>query len=128
MSLDLTGKLSLPFYRLDVATASIVDVFLSPNYNYTFVHLGEQVDGTVSDTTNATISLRDYVVMMQKADTMAADKVAGAKAIINPNGHCRISGDDIRETSASDPIRKVQLQAVNHSAKIQIMAFPRRLP
>jgi len=110
----LTGN-DAPFYLLDVATGSAKKVILPKNYKVTIAHTALKSDGSASGTS-------DYVVLMQQADTMAANTNAGKKALLFPNGFATILGENV--TAGADGSYEIQLQAVTGSAKIQFAMVP----
>lgn len=104
-----------PFYVLDIATGAVTKLLLAPEYRYTFKHTGKQADGSAG-------VAGDYVVLMNLIDTMSNDLTAGRKVLIflGDTVGFTIDGSDI--DPGVDGPAEVHLQAVVHSAKIQVTA------
>ena len=112
------GDQAHPFDVISVTTSAVVKIVM-PDNDALIAHLGIQDDGsTASDST-------DYVVIMRDKDengtavTMAANYSDGVKLIVKANGAATFRARRIPD--GADGVREVQIKAVGHGAKLQVI-------
>jgi hypothetical protein len=98
---------------IDVSTSAVTKVSLS-GHDIMFAHTNLLSDGITTSTAG------DYIVIMNASDVMAANLTAGQKLVIFAGGSASFRGLDASYIAA-DAVIEVQLKAVGHSAKVQMV-------
>lgn len=115
LALDLTDDANGPFHYLDVLKTGEKDVKLPKGKEIAIKHTGRQDDGTAS-------VAGDHLVIMHQKDTMAANRNAGRKVVLEVGESFTFKGGDIEPSSVkADGSHVIQLRAVTNGCKVQFL-------
>ena len=115
LALDLTDATKGPFHYLAVLTSGEKDVKLPRGKEVAIKHTGRKS----SDGSSAS-SAGDHLVIMHETDTMAANRGAGVKIVLEVGESVTFRAGDILPSSA-DGSHVIQLRAVTNGCMVQFL-------